>query len=255
MRERHQAPAVRDYRLASLVCLCVLAMSLWQEGFEAWALLPLIPGLLSLLLLSSAGPIFVLVLLGLLYGIGSRLGLGTSESWWNSGLLIAACLGYTACHWRLLSLTKQAVPSDPRWAKAPAHPHLKGRWFQREQASVRSVQQTNAGEWLVLLTQASIFPLLGLGGLLLLATEMSVGTPQGVSRTLWGLLWLAWTVLGLLGGGYALFTLLRWYHLSRAEAELFLQDELWSATRGPQRRIQATIVQQRYHAEKRGERP
>ncbi|MFQ3649352.1 MAG: hypothetical protein SNJ75_03395 [Gemmataceae bacterium] len=254
MNGRNPVPAIRDYRLASLVSLAVLALCLWSEGFEAWSLLPLIPGLLSLVLLSAAGPIFVLLLVGLLYGIGARLGLGGIDSS-ISGLMIGSCLVYVTCHWRLISLTKQALPSDPRRARAATHSRVKGRWFQRQDPPRRTTSHSQPSEWLILMMQAIGFPVLGFGVLILLATEMSEGVPEGVSRTLWGLLLVAWSLLGLLSIGYALATILRWIHFSQAEAELFLQDELWSGTRSEQRRLYSFVVQQLSQAEKRGELP
>jgi hypothetical protein len=252
MKDRNEHPAVRDYRLASLVSLAVLALALWSEGFEAWALLPLVPGLLSLLLLSPAGPIFVLVLLALLYGIGARLGLGTLDSSLG-GLVIASAIAYVACHWRLISLTKQALPGDRRRTKAPSHARLKGRWLQPEKTPRRNVLQTTGTEWLVLLVQVALFPFLGFATLLLIASEMNESAPQGVSRSAWGLLLIAWGFLGVLAVGYALHTVLRWRSFTPEEAELYLQDQLWSATRAEQRRIQSAILQEQYRAERRGE--
>lgn len=252
MKDRSQVPVVRDYRLASLVSLVVLALCLWSEGFEAWALLPLVPGLLSLVLLSPAGPIFVLVLLTLLYGVGSRMGLGAADSW-LSGLMIGSCIVYVASHWRLVSLTKQAMPGDRRRTRAPSHPRLKGRWHQPEETPRRNATSSTISEWVMLLVQGIGFSGLGFATLVMLASEANEGTPEGVSRVVWGLLLFSWGFLGILALGGAIHTVVRWSSFSREEAELFLQDELWSATRGEQRRIQSAIVQERYRAEKRGE--
>jgi hypothetical protein len=256
-KDLYQIPAVRDYRLITLVSLAAMVLCLWTEGYDTWALLPVLPGLLSLMLLSAAGPIFVLFLLAFLILVANRLGAvgGWNEPFASPGgmLLIPVTLVYVATHWRLISLTKQVIPGDTRRKKSAERERMQGRWLLPSEAPKRSPQRVGMGEVVVLLTQAILFPLLAVMLLVNGAVQEAFQPPEGVSRTGWGILLLAWGLLLLLGIGQVVFTVSRWWNSTPDEARMFLQDQFWSETRSEVRRMFLFLTQARLRRERKGD--
>jgi hypothetical protein len=250
-------PAVRDPLLLAIMALTVMALTLFQEGYAGWALLPVVPGLLSLLLYSSVGPISVLGLLTFVLLLGSRL---RDIPLWHRQpatdltdfLLALCCLVYVAAHWRLLSLVRQALPADARRAKRAAKRRLEGRWMLPAEGPTRTPERVQTAELLTLVGQAVLFAAAGY----MLSVRLQFESPPPefrVPEVGWRLLLVAWSVLLALVGGYAAFTGVRWYLAGRDECLLYLQDQLWSATRGEQRRIDAWVMKARLDRQRKGE--
>jgi hypothetical protein len=259
MNDANYPPAVRDYRLLTLFSLAAIVLCLWCEGYETWALLPALPGLLSIYLLSAAGPIFVVFLLTFLTVVSSRLGNfgGWNEPFVSPGgiFLLPAVLIYIATHWRFISLVKQALPGDARRKKSPDHTRLMGRWLLPADQPKRTPERVSIGEIFTLLAQAVLFPLLAVMILVNLAVQEVFQPPEGITRNTWGILLFAWGILVLLGIGHALFTVTRWWYSTPDEARIFLQDQLWSATRSEQRRLWTWFTYQRFRQEHKGDNP
>ncbi|MGL4553932.1 MAG: hypothetical protein ACRC33_22460 [Gemmataceae bacterium] len=243
-------PAVRDHLLLAVMALGVMALTLFQEGYAGWAMLPVVPGLLSLLVYSSAGPAFVLGMLSLVLMVGNRL--RGFPPWHRPPgsdltdfLLAVSALVYVAAHWRLRSLVRHAVPADPRRAARPAKRRLEGRWMLPAADAIRTPERVPAAtELFTLVGQAVLFAAAGY----LLGVRLTFeSTPEAarVPDVGWRLLMVAWGVLVALMGGHVAFAAVRWYLAGRDECLLYLQDQLWSATRGEQRRIAAWVTKAR----------
>lgn len=250
------SPAVRDHLLVAALALAVLALALFQEGYGAWALLPVVPGLLSLLLYSTAGPVFVLGLLSFVLLLGNRL--RGFPPWHRPPpsdltdfLLALSCLVYVAAHWRLLSLARQALPGDPRRAQRPARRRLEGRWMLPAADVTRSPGRVPATELFTLIGQGVLFA--AAGYLLSVRLRFEDAPPDvQVPDAPWRLLMVAWGLLLAVIGGHAVFTAARWYLAGPDECRMYLQDQLWDATRGEQRRIDAWVTKARLDRQGRG---
>lgn len=243
---REQSQAVRDHLLLAAVALAVIALVLYHDGYGGWALLPVAPGLLSLLMYSAMGPPALLGLLSFLLVIGNRLrGL---PAWYRPPTgelgevtLAVAVLVYVAAHWRLLGLLKQAVPGDARRGKKAARPRLRGRWLLPDEDTKRTPARVPVRDLFVLVGQGVLFAVAGYSLLVRLSFETApVEVP--VPDRAWQLLLAAWSGLVLLLGGHLTFMVLRWEMAGKDEALLYLQDQAWSATRGEQRRINRWVV-------------
>lgn len=247
--------AIRDHRLVAILALVVLAGALFQEGYGVWAFLPVLPGLLSVVLASSAGPSFVLGLLIFLLMAGNIL--RGIPAWHRPEatdlfdlVLGVTCLTYVSAHWRLLSLLKQAVPGDPRRAKRAAKRRLEGRWLLPAETTKRTPERVPGHEIFTLIGQGVLF---GVSGYLLwYRLSFEVPPPEvRIHESLWRLLLVVWSVLLALIAGRVVFAIVRWYLASYEESLMYLQDQFWSATRGEQRRIQAWVTKDQLDREQR----
>jgi hypothetical protein len=240
-----QPTAVRDHKLLVGVALAVIALVLYQDNYGTFALLPIVPGLLSLMVLSPVGPPAVLTVLSFVLLAGNWL--RGYPQWYRSAfgladlVLVVATLVYVAAHWRLLGLVKQALPGDARRGKKVARQRLRGRWLLPGDAAKRTPARVPARDLFVLVGQAVLFGVAGYS--LLIRLSLETAPPEvPVPDRAWQILLAAWAGGLALVGGYLAFTVLRWVMAGREEALLYLQDQLWSATRGEQRRIDRWVV-------------
>ena len=129
-------PAARNYLFVALASLLIVAAVMFVRGSGSLpaALIPTILAAAGLLMRWTAVPVIVLVLLCyfIVLPFGVPLNMRYSNDIPGSALrlldlvLVAAALGYFACHYRLLGLTHQAMPPDdparPKGAKPVRRP-------------------------------------------------------------------------------------------------------------------------------------
>jgi len=134
------SPAARQYTTVSLLALLVLTLGLAAKGFGVWALPPLLLGVAAVVFQWRAGPlllppllIFELDRLGpsalsalLPYELSTMGYFSASElrevDPLLDSLLVAAVLAYSVGHYRLLGLTRNLFPVDPRRVDIHAAP-------------------------------------------------------------------------------------------------------------------------------------
>lgn len=230
-------PSVRDYGLVSVFALLVLMVVLQQEELGLLSLLPFLIGLLGLLTNWSASPPLVLLLVTLGLALRNRIpGIPRRYDQPPSLLtelgLALSLLVYLVAAFRLRTLTRHAVP--PRQRRKRAAPRAAGRWALRGTPTGRSAHEVGA-EIMVLLLTAAVATVLGyvLWGVVSLEER-----PPWLRfpRPVWRALLLVWAMAIALVVVNALQAYLKALFASREASLLALQDTLWTATRGEQRR-------------------
>jgi hypothetical protein len=248
-------PAVRDYTLVSLAGLLVMAAVLYLDGMSWWVLIPVLVGSGALLMAWAAGPPLVLACLaGLLLERARMWGYlfwsGPSDV--PSDLALAGgVLAYVAGHYRLQGLIRQARPIDRRNARRRRNVPESESWF-RPAPERRPPSLVGSNEVLVLLIGVPVFALLGY----VVWARLALETPSpglGLNPPEWRAVVLVWLVFLGLAATSAVLGYLRWTQASRDECLMYLQDQLWSATRGEQRRINRWLVWARLRAQRRKE--
>ena len=138
---------------------------------------------------------------------------------WPEIGLCACGLVYMTAHYRLIGLTAEIFPPDPRrnGDKPPA---------RAERA------------WQPELMMTLVVAMLATAGAFALWWGLSaVRAPWQTEPVQWRLGLLAWVLLGGWAVAAAVLGHLGWRRLSQLEAAVFLQDALWHETRREQRRI------------------
>jgi hypothetical protein len=232
---------VRDYRLVCLVALIMLTLLLLEEGFGIWAGLPMILGGVGVLARWGLGPILVLFTLTFLQGL-RRWFLTIPWSWPDESpvvldLVVASLtLVYVIAAMRLLALQSHTIPPDPRRARKRMDIWLAGRWLLSKEATHRSLLEPPSGEVLEVLLSTPVFVLVAWLGWIRLSVQ-PVPDLLNVRQEMWRIMLLVWGGGIVLAAAYAFMGYLRGTQASREEGLLYLQDQVWSATRGEQRRI------------------
>ncbi len=140
-------------------------------------------------------------------------------------------LTYIAAQLRLASLTNEALPGDRRRKKRVEAARARGRWLAPEGRTKRSPDRVKIDEFVLLLGLAALYALAGW----LLAARLNLDTSPDalkLDNRIWRALLVAWTVGALIAVGKAVSSVLGWQFAGRDEAAVYLQDQLWSATRG-----------------------
>jgi hypothetical protein len=253
-----QHAAVRDYGLVCMGALTLLVAGLVLRRPDPWVLLPALLGALGLLFRWRAGP--VIVLLAVLLVLGSWW-VGTSPGrmltyalafvvWlagrlrgrlpvWRPGpesrdvipvsdfLVTVSVLAYTAGQYRLQGLTRRLFPVV-RLRRAPEAAK------KEEEVARRSPELVTGREVGGMLAGGAAC---GVGAALFWDWLQGQETELVILDTAWQgilVLWLVGGAVLLIAAGLRYLALRR---MTRAEAQLFLQDVLWRETRGEQRRL------------------
>jgi hypothetical protein len=257
--------AIRNYMVVCLVALgavlIVLMYILEPENLSQWAALPVALGVVSVVFRWRLGPVLVLVALGSLFYVDRLIQdfhtLGPFSEprrplavWVLSGGL----LGYCAAHYRLLGLTAQLLPPDPRRFEEPVagsgdpattpgvvagspDPATADRKSPSALASSRPISAWEIGSLILALP---IWAFLAQLAEQLLPKEGA--RAHNMSRELLQAVVLAWI---LTVGTLVVVSLLRYLGrqlMTRPQALLYLQDVLWRETRRDQRRVQRWLV-------------
>lgn len=239
-------PSVRDYTLVSVAALLVVGAVLLHEGLGYWATL-------AVLLVGAAGavanwglaPQLVLLLVTLVLGTRNwRMGL---PLWYRvpSDLLSdlslgAALLVYVVASARLQTLTRHGAPPRPGrfvWFRRRRQAaRVADRWMRPAAGKTRRLAEFAGVEILFLVFSAVGAVVLGQALWSALAVEAApewLDLPPAV----WRCTLLVWVAGVCLVAAHGLQAYLAASFASREESLLVLQDEMWAATRGEQRRV------------------
>jgi hypothetical protein len=250
-------PSVRDYSILALTALLLMLPLLVEEGFDVWAFLPLVLGAIGILLSWSIGP--GLVVLGLMIMLLVQknalgpIGMLYSNRLFMNVFLPLLTLVYLAGATRLLTLQRHAVPPDARRARLRLAKRIRGRWLLADEPTTRSSATVPAGEMVRLLMTAPVF----FATAYLIATWIALLPPP----EWYDLPWWLWPIVVLIWSGIIVLALI-WTYLaylgrtlaSEEESLLFLQDQLWSETRGEQRQISRAVAWTRLRRQKKEEK-
>ncbi len=245
----------RDYLLLSLASLLVIVVVLVEQGLGLWSAIPLVMGAIGVLIPGSISVPFVL--LGILFLIslqpwivGVWFGWDTEPAWPLVLIMAAAVLGYVAGHTRLLTIRRFAVPPDPRRELSPKAERARRRWLLPMTAAKRP-GLLPSGEIVRLLVTVPVFVLFAFLIWLNVVLERH-GNPI-FPPILWRIVVLIWSAAIVLLLLYTVLAYLRQALASREQSLLYLQDQLWSATRGEQRRIHSWTAWVELRREKENE--
>ena len=246
---------VRDYSLLSFASLLILGLVLFLEDLHLWALLPILVGCLSVLRAKGGGPALTLFPLLLILAFRNWI-LGIPwfyripSSPLPDALFGATLLLYVVAHSRLLTLRAHAVPGDARRGFAPKDERVQGRWLLPATETKRPPGKVEPMEFVWLLASVPVF--LGVAYFVWINVIVLGGTERfwlfPEQRRALILTWMAGIALIL---GYTINGYLRRARASREESLLYLQDQLWDATRGEQKSITRWVTQARIRREGR----
>lgn len=243
----------RDYTLLAVAGLLVIVVVLVDERVGWWALMPLTGGLLGILVPGSVGVPFVLLSIVVMLALRGWFQwhvFGPPED--PSPLAVAffavGVMAYVAGHTRLLAIKRHAVPPDTRRAKEPRGDRVEGRWLLPAEPTRRTALPS--GEIAVLAASVPAFVLVAYLLWLRVALEP---TPLllDVPLQVWRILIIVWAGMIGLAVVYTLTSYLRRSLASPEESLMYLQDQLWAATRSEQRRINSWRAWARLRGERR----
>jgi hypothetical protein len=258
--EVRRSPAVRRYTILALIALLVLFLGLMELGLGIWGLLPLLAGSLAVALHWTTGPPLVLVTTAFLVNwsqhvfVPWRRRLGHLFSLHDPGfltetgppfvdlLLCIALLGYVVAQYRLLALVHSILPRDARRRSGDDRPTPQRR--SPDQVSDRELERF-----------ALLLPLwtaLAYGVWAMYPSQAS--GPLGLNGEVWRIFLIVWTIgVGTLATAVVV-GYLGWTNATAAEAQLYLQDQLWRQTRREQSRLNHWITWARLRRQRREER-
>jgi hypothetical protein len=249
-------PLVRDYSFLAIGALAVCGMILYFQGPGVWGLVPVLIGLLGVLLRwGMAAGLYLVALAGWLIANA----LWAPPQWrlppspMTDLMLAAASLAYVAAQMRLQTLTRHGVPPDPRRELRPPGKRMAGRWFLPGPPTGRTATGASAGEVIVLLASIPIFALAAYLLWVRLAGKRGPD-PGSLPAPLWQCIVVVWVVAILVAVGYTVLSYLERILAGPQESALYLQDQLWTATRGEQRRINRWLVWARLRRQRKEEK-
>jgi hypothetical protein len=233
-----------------------MSMLLAEGDFGFWSILPLLFGAIGIGWNWTSAP--ALVLVSVLIMLMVKRSSPTPAGWDRSDevvlrvLLPLAIFLYVVAAMRLLSLVRHTVPPDVRRARRPAGRWLRGRWLLPREATTRSAARVPAGEIGLLLSTAPIF----LAGAYLVWSLTAGTMPSDWYEgpgTLWRIIMLIWAGAIVLAASWAFLAFFGRTQASAEESLLYLQDQLWSQTRGEQRQINRAIARARLRRQQKEE--
>jgi hypothetical protein len=242
-------PAVRGYSMVCLVSLLALTLFVTERGLGWWGLMPVLLGAAALLFRWSVGPPLVLLTLAVLLAAQARYRL---PQWARARPSLSADLGvclavlaYSAAQYRLLALARHVLPPDTRRRTLPGQ----GKAVPAE-GPRRSPGSVGPWELPGLLLTLPVWALIA--GIVWVRLELEEPM-EGIHEVVWRALLLAW-VFGL---GLAVtatgFAYLGMAQAPRAEARVYLQDQVWRETRKDQARLNRWLVWARLRRQRREE--
>jgi hypothetical protein len=228
--------APQHYRVLCVLALAAMFLVQFQQGLMLGGIVVLGVGAVAILLRAPISPLLVLLPL-----VGGQLYLHYLFPRPHQVLqiedvvLCTATLAYVGGHYRLMSLWRSILPTDPRQryhTTAPVIVPLNRLGMIAPQHRPASLLSRGEMAWFVV--QLPLFALLAQGAWLVLNAprELLDLSPRWLQ-----LLLLAWgLVLGMFIAGQ-LIRLARLLRMDRATAKMLLQDSLWHETRREQRRV------------------
>jgi hypothetical protein len=255
-------PLVRNYSLLAVASLVIMALLLASEGGPGvWGLLPVLVGLIGLLTRWPAAPVFVLltILATLVIVRQFTIPLLVEQPPGLLGdMLLAMCmLAYSAAHMRLVTLTRHSLPPDPRRKRRTPGRRVVGRWLLPQPPARRTAWQGNAGELMALLASVPLFAIVAT--LLWVRLVLDMTLSQGVRGQIlpdvvWQAVLVIWVVAVAILCARAFLAYLARAQASPEESLMYLNDQLWDATRGEQARINRWLAWARLRARQKEEK-
>jgi hypothetical protein len=248
-------PATRVYLILGLASLMIyflvigsragdlgsmLIVAVAMPGlFAGWVVSPALFILLSTYLLIDPNFDGVLSLFRTPF-FGGRRGAVTPLFSFEDVLLATSGLGFLLAHYRLQSLAFRGLPFEPRIKR-------KGEKDEEPVRPVSLVGETELGIGMILTVSATIVGQFAFWILIQVERNAAISR-YALVQTVIGRLMLFLFVLGIVTcvSGFV-FTYLRWRKMNRLEAEIILQDEVWSETRREHERI---LHWQKWHLQK-----
>jgi len=255
-RRKETRPIVRDYSIVSLAALLLMTLLLVEGGFKFWSVLPLLIGAIGILTNWLIAPFLVLLNLMVLLLLQRAI----QGAFWRTQpdpmvlriLLPAVTLAYLAGSTRLLSLVRHTVPPDPRRARKPPGRRVRGRWLLPIEATMRTLADSTGNEIGRLLLCVPLF----LSAAYLIWVRLTIEVPPNwfeAPSLVWRLVVFIWGGAIVLAVCWAFLAYLGRSQASAEESLLFLQDQLWAATRGEQRQINRVITRTRLRGQRKEE--
>lgn len=255
--EVHPHPAARNYTLFSLAALFLLVVCLADQGFDWWCLVPAAIGCLALLAHWRHGPPLVLLSLIGLYGMSGPRSFRNSAQWSRFQtptmmdlVLCIAVLAYVSGNYRLLSLTRNIFPPDPRRRGSPAtQPRSADHVTDREMAWLGLSLPVWTGLavmiWATGMADLPTAP----GRAFEPDRPQSFFSPLDLAPQL-GLVWVGLAILAAAG---IVTSYLRWATATPEEGLLYLQDQCWRLTRREQSLLNRWLAWARLRAQRKKE--
>jgi hypothetical protein len=259
MTQPEQASDAADPRHYQILCglaLGFVVLTQVEHGFLFGTLLVGVAGLVGILARWRGGPLLFLAMVGVSQSAPAMLGYvlvrqsARSVVDINSLLFAAGVLIYVAGLYRLQALWHNILPLDPRQRAGPLRRGFP--WFTELPDIVPHRREPGS------LTRREI-------GFLLLTAAIAVGLAQVIWLALaappaqlempvrlWQAVLLAWALLTAWFVVAQILLLRKRRRLLIPAALMLLQDELWTATRGDQRRAQRWLA---WHRVRQRERP
>jgi hypothetical protein len=225
-------PAVRGYTLVCLVALLALTLFVTERGLGWWGLMPVLLGAAALLFRWSVGAPLLLVTLAVLLSAQARFYLPQWARPRPSLLadlgVCVAVLGYSVAQYRLLALTRHVLPPDTRRRTLPGQGRAAAEGPRRSPGSV--------GPWELpglLLT----LPLWALAAATVWVRLELEEPMQDFHVVVWRAVLLAWAFGLALAVTATALGYVSAVQAGRAEARVYLQDQVWRETRKDQGRL------------------
>jgi hypothetical protein len=244
---------VLNYTMFCLAALFLLVVCLAPYGLEWWCVVPSLIGSLTLLTNWNLGPPMVLLSIAGLLGMASPRYRGI---YWPGSprfqmptvmdlLMCVAVLAYVLGHYRLLSLTRNIFPLDPR----------RKRGDPKADPSQRRSPDLVSGREMVLV--GFVLPVcVGLAMLVwtqVMASAIWGELPFGIPWPMWRALQVIWGSLAALAVVGIVATFLRWMTATPEESLLYLQDQIWRQTRREQSSLNRWLAWARLRAQRKKE--
>jgi hypothetical protein len=226
-RELRAHPVMRNYTLLCLAALLLLVVCLVDRGMGWWCLIPALLGSVAFLASWSLGPPLVLLSVMALVLSDTRYRWGYAYSMRDQVptvmdlLLCAAVLAYVLGHYRLLALLRHIFPTDPRQSRKDA----------AQPAQRRSADLVDGWE---LARVALALPVWTGVSVMAWGWMIEDAPALEMSIEVWRTLRVVWVVLAVLGTTAIVAGYLRQTLATPEEGLLYLQDQLWRATRREQ---------------------
>jgi hypothetical protein len=250
-------PIVRAYSIVALAALVAISILLVDDGYDFWAMIPLLLGVIGVVWTWTSAPVLVLLAVTIMLLVKGN---PSGTAWWVHPepialrvLLPLVALVYVVAATRLLSLVRHAVPPDARRARKPSRRRVRGRWLLPREATTRSSSAVPAGEIGLFLSTAPFFLA---AAYLFWAVLADTLPPEWYEGPLWSwrLMVLVWGSIIVLAASGAFLAQVGRTQATTEENLLILQDQLWSATRGEQRQINRAVARARLRRQRKEEK-
>ncbi len=251
-------PAARTYLTLGLVAALALGLALMQHAEGIWAVVPTLVAITGLMFRWLSAPVFMLLGVALsLLVTQQQFHMMTSPI--NDVLLAGCVVAVILAHFRLYSITSSILPHDPRRTLDPSRPRHRGPpvWIEilmvltivpyivylirRKRPSQETLMKPERRDCVLAIDEwpaaVGSVAICAVASVVLWAVSERIPPPRMTVPEQWRLGLMIWFALMPV---FIVAAFVGYRHARRrspTEARLLLTDELWSETRGDQRRI------------------